>query len=85
MTPEQVDRLYAETLTDAKSGLNQFLAVLSGDLFDLSTGPVQFALSGEWNREWYSDVKDENTLSGNLLGQGGTQGQGARKTVRRCR
>lgn len=79
MTPEQVDRLYAETLTDAKSGLNQFLAVLSGDLFDLSTGPVQFALSGEWNREWYSDVKDENTLSGNLLGQGGTQGQGARK------
>lgn len=79
MTEEQASRLYADTLTDAGSGLNQYLAVLSGDLFDLNAGPVQFAVSGEWTKEWYFDVKDENTLSGNLLGQGGTQGRGARK------
>lgn len=79
MTKEQADRLYAETLTDAGSGLNQYLAVLSGDLFDIHAGSVQFALSGEWTKEWYFDVKDENTLSGNLIGQGGTQGRGARK------
>lgn len=79
MTEAQVDRLYAETLTDAGSGLNQYLAVLTGDLFDLSTGPVQFALSGEWNKEWYFDEKDEHTIAGNLIGQGGTQGRGVRK------
>lgn len=79
MNQQQIDRLYAETLTDAGSGLNQYLAVLSGDVMDLAAGPLQFALSGEWTKEWYFDVKDENTLSGNLLGQGGTQGRGARK------
>lgn len=79
MTPDQVDRLYAETLTDAGSGLNQFLGVFSGDLMELATGPLQFALSGEWTREWYFDEKDEHTLAGNLLGQGGTQGRGERK------
>ncbi|MDP4529854.1 TonB-dependent receptor [Alkalimonas delamerensis] len=79
MTPEQVQTLYAETLTDAGSGLNQFTAVLSGDLMDLPAGPLQFAWSAEWAKEWYFDHKDENTLSGNLLGQGGTQGRGERK------
>lgn len=79
MTPEQIERLYAETLTDAGSGLNQLMAVFSGDLMELSTGPMQFALSGEWTREWYFDEKDEHTLAGNLLGQGGTQGRGDRK------
>lgn len=79
MTPEQIERVYADTLTDAGSGLNQFLSVLSGDLFDTQAGTVQFALSGEWTKEWYFDDKDEHTLSGNLLGQGGTQGRGERK------
>lgn len=79
MTAEQAERLYADTLTDAGSGLNQYLAVLTGDLFDIYAGPVQFALSGEWTKEWYFDEKDENTLSGNLIGQGGTQGRGERK------
>lgn len=79
MTPDQAQTLYAETLTDAGSGLNQLTAVLSGDLFDLPAGPLQFAWSAEWAKEWYFDHKDENTLSGNLLGQGGTQGRGERK------
>lgn len=79
MSPEHIERLYAETLTDAGSGLNQYLAVFSGDLMDIPAGPVQFALSGEWTREWYYDIKDDDTLSGNLLGQGGTQGRGDRK------
>lgn len=79
MTAEQVQKLYAETLTDAGSGLNQFTAVLSGDLLDLPAGPLQFAWSAEWAKEWYFDHKDENTLSGNLIGQGGTQGRGERK------
>ena len=79
MTPEQVQYLYAETLTDADSGMNQFSAVLTGDLIELPAGPVQFAASAEWARDWYSDIKDADTLSGNLLGQGGTQGRGSRK------
>lgn len=79
MTREQQDTLYAETLTDAGSGLNQFSAVLTGDLFEMPAGSVQFANSLEWTREWYFDLKDVNTTSGNLLGQGGTQGRGERK------
>lgn len=79
MTQAQQDKLYAETLTDAGSGLNQLSAVLTGDLFDLPAGTVQFANSLEWAREWYFDLKDINTTSGNLLGQGGTQGRGERK------
>lgn len=79
MTPQQAEHLYAETLTDAGSGMNQLTAVLTGDLFELPAGFVQFATSAEWAREWYFDHKDEHTLSGNLLGQGGTQGRGNRK------
>ncbi len=79
MTPGQVEYLYAETLTDAGSGMNQLQAILTGDLLDTANGPVQFALSTEWARDWYYDIKDEDTLSGNLLGQGGTQGRGGRK------
>ncbi|MEE2025426.1 TonB-dependent receptor [Alkalimonas mucilaginosa] len=79
MTPAQVEHLYAETLTDAGSGMNQLSAVLTGDLFELPAGTVQFAWSAEWAREWYFDHKDEHTLNDNLLGQGGTQGRGDRK------
>ncbi|WP_279432810.1 TonB-dependent receptor [Rheinheimera sp. D18] len=79
MTAAQADYLYAETLTDAGSGMNQLQAVLTGDLIDTANGPVQFALSAEWARDWFFDVKDEDTLSGNLIGQGGTQGRGERK------
>lgn len=79
LTAAQRDKLYAETLTDAGSGLNQYSAVLTGDLFDLPAGPVQFAAAAEWAKEWYFDFKDADTLSGNLLGQGGTQGEGGRK------
>lgn len=79
MTPEQAEYLYAETLTDAGSGMNQVQAVLTGDLLDTANGPIQFAVSAEWARDWYYDIKDEHTLSGNLLGQGGTQGRGERK------
>lgn len=79
LTEEQQQHIYAETLTDAGSGLNQFMGVFSGDLFDYYAGTAQFALSGEWTKEWYFDEKDENTIAGNLLGQGGTQGRGERK------
>ncbi|MDZ7867826.1 MAG: TonB-dependent receptor [Rheinheimera sp.] len=79
LTAAQRDQLYGETLTDAGSGLNQYSAVLTGDWFDLPAGPVQFAASAEWAKEWYFDLKDADTLSGNLLGQGGTQGEGGRK------
>ena len=79
LTTAQRDKLYAETMTDAGSGLNQFTAVLTGDLFEMPAGSVQFANSLEWAREWYFDLKDFNTTSGNLLGQGGTQGRGERK------
>lgn len=79
MTPQQAEYLYAETLTDAGSGMNQLQAVLTGDLIDTANGPIQFAVSAEWARDWYYDIKDEHTLSGNLLGQGGTQGRGERK------
>ena len=79
MTAEQAKYLYAETLTDAASGMNQFSALLTGDVMELPAGPMQFAASAEWARDWYSDVKDADTLSGNLIGQGGTQGRGSRK------
>lgn len=79
LTTAQRDQLYADTLTDAGSGLNQYSAVLTGDLFALPAGDVQFATSAEWAKEWYFDFKDQDTLSGNLLGQGGTQGVGERK------
>lgn len=79
LTTAQRDKLYAETLTDAGSGLNQYSAVLTGDVFDLPAGPVQFAATAEWAKEWYFDLKDADTINGNLLGQGGTQGQGERK------
>lgn len=79
LTPQQIAHLYAETLTDAGSGMNQLQAVLTGDVMDTAKGPIQFALSTEWAKDWYYDIKDEDTLSGNLLGQGGTQGRGERK------
>lgn len=79
MSAQVREQLYAETLTDAGSGLNQYSAVLTGALAELPAGPLQFAASAEWAKEWYFDHKDADTLSGNLLGQGGTQGEGARK------
>jgi len=79
LTSAQRDQLYADTLTDAGSGLNQYSAVLTGDWFELPAGAVQFAASAEWAKEWYFDFKDQDTINGNLLGQGGTQGEGERK------
>lgn len=79
MSAQVRNQLYAETLTDAGSGLNQYSAVLTGDLLALPAGPMRFAASTEWAKEWYFDHKDANTTSGNLIGQGGTQGEGSRK------
>jgi len=79
MSAQVRDQLYAETLTDAGSGLNQYSAVLTGDVMELPAGPMRFAASTEWAKEWYFDHKDLNTTSGNLIGQGGTQGEGERK------
>lgn len=78
LTDEQAARIMDVSVTDSEATINQFQATLSGDLMDGFAGPIAFATSVEWASESYEDKQDEDTVSGGLLGQGGTNGGGDR-------
>lgn len=66
---------------DSKSYSRTFNASISGDLFELPAGPLQFSAMAEFNRQGYNITLDDRTL--NETGQGwygltGTEGGGDR-------
>ncbi|MCK7596576.1 TonB-dependent receptor [Microbulbifer sp. CAU 1566] len=79
LTDAQAARLMDVSVTDSEATMNQFQAVLSGDLMEGFAGPIAFATSFEWASESYDDSQDEDTRTGGLLGQGGTNGGGDRQ------
>ena len=79
LTDAQAARLMDVSVTDSEATMNQFQAVLSGDLMEGFAGPIAFATSFEWASESYDDSQDEDTRTGGLIGQGGTNGGGDRQ------
>ncbi|MFV8783420.1 TonB-dependent receptor plug domain-containing protein [Microbulbifer sp. SA54] len=79
LTDAQAARIMDVSVTDSEATINQFMATLSGDLMEGFAGPIAFASSFEWASESYDDSQDEDTVSGGLLGQGGTNGGGDRQ------
>ncbi len=78
MTDAQVDAVSGVNTKRSSSRIHQLSSVLTGDLMELSSGIVSFAVTAEWARESYNDVIDETTQSGGFLGMGGTGGSGSR-------
>ena len=52
----------------------------SGDLMQTSAGPIGLAVGSLMNFSSYSDVTDNETLAGNVLGNAGSSGAGHRTT-----
>ncbi|GIU41880.1 TonB-dependent receptor [Shewanella sairae] len=78
MTTEQANMLIADSTKNSDSSMHQFQAVFTGDLMELPAGTAGFATTAEWARESYEDTLDEVTMSGGLIGMGGTGGEGDR-------
>lgn len=81
LTRAQSAALMGEATNDADSEATTVTVNLSGDLFELPTGPVQFATVFEWGEQRYDIKLDERTF--NTEGQGwwgltGTGGGGER-------
>lgn len=53
-------------------------AKATGEIYELTAGPVQMALGAELRREEYYDKSDELTRSGAILATGGAYGEGDR-------
>lgn len=68
-----------EPRTDGESTLTNIDADITGDLFDIPTGTVQFAAVLEWGREEFADLRDPAILAGDVISLGGSSGQGDRK------
>lgn len=81
LTSEQADQLIADSTKNSDSSMHQLQAVFTGDLMELDAGTVGFATTAEWARESYEDTLDETTMSGGLIGMGGTGGKGDRDRV----
>ncbi|WP_394146739.1 TonB-dependent receptor plug domain-containing protein [Shewanella atlantica] len=81
LTSEQADMLIADSTKNSDSSMHQFQVVFTGDLMELEAGTVGFATTAEWARESYEDTLDETTMSGGLIGMGGTGGEGDRDRV----
>lgn len=68
-----------EPFTLGESRLTTIDFDITGDLFEVPAGMVQWAAVVEWGREEFSDQRDPATLAGDVIATGGTAGAGERK------
>jgi outer membrane receptor protein involved in Fe transport len=81
ITPDIRDELLGTQVIDADSYSRTLFGSISGDLFELPAGYVQFALVAEYNEQGYTLTQDERTLSDTDIswyGLTGTEGGGDR-------
>ncbi len=76
-----VEQLSYQPQSVSTSTLTSADFVLSGDLFSLPAGAAEFAAVVEYVKEEYEDVRDAEIIAGNVLGLGGSSGEGNRERV----
>ncbi|WP_341503577.1 TonB-dependent receptor [Gallaecimonas sp. GXIMD4217] len=79
VTDEQVAMAAFQPMKKGESSMVSWNAGISGDLFDLDAGTVQFAAGLEMNKEWFFDRSDSFSINGEVLSTGGAAGEGSRK------
>ncbi len=78
ISPAQVAASEYSTYNHAISNLVAFNAGITGTLFDLDAGAIEYAVGYENTREWFSDISDSETMAGRILSTGGASGEGGR-------
>ena len=81
LSPANADAVLASSATltrDLDTKFNQVGVSFSGFAFDLSAGPVGWALGGEWAEEDYNDNYDRQREAGNIIGSAGNSAAGDR-------
>ncbi len=74
-----IDAIRVEPRTDGRSTITSADFQLTGELLDIPSGAVQFALAAEHAKQVFEDRRDPDVLAGNVEGLGGTSGGGDRK------
>ena len=80
-TPDVANALRANTRRNSVSTLDSVDARTSTELVKLPAGPLGFAAGAEFKREAITDAPDALLTSGQVIGLGSTQTQGARRTT----
>ena len=77
--PDDVLNSYLATINrDARFVSREYRALIAGDLFEMASGPVGFALGAEYRDEDYKDIYDDLQASGNITGSAGNSAFGSR-------
>ncbi len=80
ISSEQVAASAYSTYNHAKSTLAAVNMGITGSLFEMDAGTIEYATGYENTREWFSDISDSETMGGRILSTGGASGQGARSS-----
>jgi len=78
-TPDMFEGVLVDSTVLGESKSDSVSADLTGTLFELDAGPLQFALVAEFSKESYDLIPDEVSEGGGLYAWGATGGGGERK------
>ncbi len=73
-----LNRFVATINRDARYVSREYRAQISGDLFEMASGPAGFAAGYEYRDETYQDIYDDLQAAGNITGSAGNSAFGDR-------
>jgi len=77
--PQSVLDSFTATINrDARFVSREYRALVTGDLFEMASGPVGFAVGAEYRDEDYKDIYDDLQANGNITGSAGNSAFGDR-------
>lgn len=79
LSPEMFASALHESVGDGRSSAQSISADLTGSLFDLPAGPLDYAVVAEINRDSYRFLTDQPTVDGEIAGWSGIRGRGSRR------
>ena len=78
-TPQSILNRFTATIgRDARFVSREYRALVTGDLFEMASGPVGFAFGAEYRDENYKDIYDDLSANGNITGSAGNSAFGGR-------
>ncbi|GLS83881.1 TonB-dependent receptor [Paraferrimonas haliotis] len=77
-TKDEVAAASYSPFEKADSSLLNVQANLTGTMFEVPAGYVDFAFGAEWSRQDYSSDSDSESKKGTIISTGGSSGQGSR-------
>ncbi|QQX78672.1 TonB-dependent receptor [Shewanella sp. KX20019] len=78
LTNEEADAIHYTGFERSQSTQKNIQASIAGYAFELDAGDAQFAFGAEYTEQDYKVASDAETMAGNVVGKGGSSGQGDR-------